>query len=165
LGNTIEKNGLFNITYRLENQSTKDMSSFDNNVSLMGIVLKFDNEDSHFFPKTGSILDLSLETNILSINEYTKFSKIVAFFKTNFNFKNFHTISPSLFLGAADNTLPYPEKFSFGGYNNFCGFRENQEIGRQMFRLSVEYKYELPFYISALSMKSILFFRYDLGSI
>jgi outer membrane protein assembly factor BamA len=167
-GNTIERHGLFNVTYRLESQSHGASLPFNDEeslVSLLGFALKYDTEDSPFFPTTGSILDFSLETNIFAINEYTKFTKIIAYLKTNFSVSNHHTISPSLFFGAGSNNLPYPENFSFGGQNNFWGFRENQEMGRQMFRLSLEYKYELPQYLSVLSMRSFLSARYDFGSV
>lgn len=170
-GETIDKNGLFNVTYRLEKHeygllAQEDSNrSQDNMLSLLGFTLKYDSEDLPHFAKTGSILDFSLETNIFAINEYTKFTKIIAYLKTNFNFNTHHTLSPSLFFGAGDNTLPYPEYFAFGGQNNFYGFRNNQEMGRQMFRFSLEYKYELPEFLSVLSLKSMFSARYDLGSV
>jgi NTE family protein len=169
IGSTIDKNGLINVTYRLEGQTYGQSATEKNRdknqiISLFGITLKYDTEDAPFFPKTGGIIDVTLETNLFSIDEYTKFSKIIAFMKTNFNYKK-HTLSPSLFFGIGDKTLPYPENFTLGGRHNFFGMRENQEVGKQMFRLSLNYKYELPTYLSVLSMDSYISARYDLGAV
>jgi len=167
-GYSIDRHGLLNVTYRLENQSFGIGEKINNQenflVSLLGFTLKYDTEDA-FFSKAGSVLDFSIETNIFAINDYTKFTKISTFLKTNFTINNNHTLSPSIFLGVGDNSLPYPEYFSFGGQNNFYGFRDDQEMGRQMFRLSLEYRYELPSVLSALNMKSYLSTRYDYGSV
>ena len=168
-GSMIGRDGLINVTYRLENQAfgrliDVEKNDKDNNVSLFGIALKYDTEDMPFFARSGCVLDVSLETNLFSINEYTKFSKIITFIKYNIS-NGKHTLSPSLFFGIGDRTLPYPEMFSLGGQNNFFGMREKQELGRQMFRLSVDYRYNLPSYLSILSKRSFVSLRYDFGSI
>jgi NTE family protein len=101
-GASIERNGLVNVTYRLENQAFGRLidaptNNKNNNVSLFGLALKYDTEEAPFFPKEGSVIDASVETNLFSITEYTKFSKILAFMKTNFSSGD-HTLSPSLFF-------------------------------------------------------------------
>ena len=168
-GSTIEKSGLFNVTYRLENQAfgrrvNADENTKNNNVSLFGLALKYDTEEIPFFAKNGEVIDVSLETNLFSISEYTKFTKIMLFLKTNISYDN-HTFSPSMFFGIGDRTLPYPEYFSLGGEDIFFGMRDEQELGRQMFKISLDYRYSLPSYLSILPMRSYLSMRYDLGAV
>ena len=167
IGSRIENNGIINLTYRLENQLFKGTEDRNNNVSLFGISLKYDTEEHPFFATSGGVIDISLETNLFSINDYTKFTKIKAFLKTNItnNSAMKHTLSPSLYFGIGDRTLPYPEYFSLGGQDNFFGFKEHQERGRQMFRFSIDYKYKLPNYLSILGFDSYWGTRYDLGDI
>ena len=165
LGSRIENNGVINLTYRLENQLFKGADK-NNNISLFGISLKYDTEEHSFFATSGGIINISLETNLFSINDYTKFTKIIAYLKTNIsdNSSN-HTLSPSLYFGIGDRTLPYPEYFSLGGQDNFFGFKEHQERGRQLFRFSFDYRYKLPTYLSMLGLSSYASLRYDLGDV
>ena len=65
-------------------------------------------------------------------------------------------------FGFGDNTLPLGSQFSLGGQDNFFGMRDFEYRGRQIFSVSLAYRYRLPidfFYASYLSI------RYDLGSI
>jgi len=175
LGGNIENKGLLNVEYRIENQTygyvktnqgtvNRESITNDDFVSLLGFSFYYDSEDSPFFATRGEVINILLETNLFATNLYSQFSKLQVFLKTNINFGK-HNISPSLFFGAGDRTLPYPEFFSLGGQDNFFGMREYEEMGRQIFRTSIDYRLELPNYLSPLSMKSYASVRYDLGSV
>ena len=171
----IENNGLLGVEYRFENQTygfvenndgavNRENISNDDFVSLVGFSFYYDSENSPFFATDGQIINILLETNLFSTNLYSQFSKLSVFMKTNLNFGK-HNLAPSLFFGGADRTLPYPEFFSLGGQDNFFGMREYEEVGRQIFRTSFDYRYELPSYLSVLNMKSFASLRYDFGSV
>ena len=83
------------------------------------------------------------------------------FYKSNYSF-GIHTISPSVFFGFGDATMPFPEFFSMGGQDSFFGFREDEERGRQMVKGSLEYRIQSPLKIFFDTYLSI---RYDLGSV
>ena len=175
IGVNMENRGLLNLEYRIENQTYGNLQKLKDTVgngdaisndfvSLIGFSIYYDSENVPFFATSGKIINVSLETNLFSSNIYSEFAKLTAFFKTNINFGK-HNLAPSLFFGAGDRTLPYPEFFSLGGQDNFFGMREYEEMGRQVFRTSIDYRYELPYFLSILSMKSYISARYDLGSI
>jgi len=89
------------------------------------------------------------------------FSKAEFYFSSIFSIDK-HIIRPSLQFGFADKTLPIPEFFSLGGQDNFFGFREDDDFGRQIFVGSLEYRIQLPF---SLFFDTYFSFRYDIGSI
>jgi predicted acylesterase/phospholipase RssA len=171
-GTSIEQLGLLEISYRLERQkysilsSTAGESDTKNGdiVSLFGVELHYDSENESYFPTSGAILDIAIETNLFSVSKYSQFSKLSANMKTNINFGKFN-VAPSLFFGAGDLTMPYPEYFSLGGQDNFFGMRENELMGRQVLRVSLEGRYKLPSYWSIFAMDSYAMLRYDLGSV
>jgi predicted acylesterase/phospholipase RssA len=175
VGGNIENKGLLNVEYRIENQTYGYVKTHEGTVnreniinqdfvSLLGFSCYYDSENARFFATSGEIINVLLETNLFATNLYSQFSKLQLFLKTNINFGK-HNIAPSLFFGAGDRTLPYPEFFSLGGQDNFFGMREYEEMGRQVFRTSVDYRLELPSFLSLFNMKSYASARYDLGSI
>ncbi|MDR0926972.1 MAG: patatin-like phospholipase family protein [Ignavibacteria bacterium] len=176
VGTPIENKGLLKAEYRFEKQNygllraSKDNDNsmlYENWVSLFGIFMQYDNRNTPFFTTSGSVIDVSLVTHLFGDSKYSQFSKLQAYLATNFNFgsNQKHNIRPSIFFGAGDNTLPFSEQFFLGGQQEFFGMRENENIGRQVFRLSLQYRYKLPKYLSILSFNSFASVRYDLGNV
>ena len=72
------------------------------------------------------------------------------------------TVTPSFFLGAADQTLPGAELFSLGGQEMFFGMRQDEERGRQKIVGNLEGRVRSPLDIIFPTYLSI---RYDIGAI
>lgn len=121
---------------------------------------RFDTEDRSDFPRNGRVVQITLESNILTGIAGLGFSKIDAQFHTTFSVGS-HSIRPSFHIGLADITMPQPEFFSLGGADNFYGKREDDERGRQIVAGSLEYRVRSPF---SLFFDTYFSARYDLGT-
>lgn len=122
---------------------------------------RFDTQDRSYFPREGRVIDLSLESNILTGRGGLGFSKIEVFVRSIFSTGR-HSIIPSFHLGLADATMPQMEFFALGGDDNLYGKRENDERGRQIVSGSLEYRFHAPF---SLFFDTYLSARYDLGAV
>jgi NTE family protein len=139
---------------------TGELPSFSS-IGALKINARFDSEDKSDFPTNGRILDMSLETSVLSGASFIAFSKVSMFTRSTTQIGIF-TIRPSFRMGFADNTTPIPEFFTIGGEDSFFGLREDDKRGRQIAQASVETRYKLPF---KLLFDTYCSFRYDIGSI
>lgn len=122
---------------------------------------RFDSEDRTDFPTSGRVLDMSLETTVISGADFYTFSKVSFFTRTTRNL-GFVTLRPSLRFGFADNTTPVPEFFTIGGEDVFFGAREDDRRGRQIAQGSMETRFVMPFRIFFDTYFSL---RYDIGSV
>jgi len=122
---------------------------------------RFDSEDKTDFPTSGRVLDMSLETTVLTGANFHSFSKVSFFTRATRNI-GFFTIRPSLRFGFADNTAPVPEFFTIGGEDLFFGVREDDRRGRQIAQGSMETRFTMPF---KLFFDTYCSFRYDIGSV
>ncbi|GAB1430990.1 BamA/TamA family outer membrane protein [Ignavibacteria bacterium] len=122
---------------------------------------RFDTQDRSYFPRDGRVIDLSLESNILTGRDGLGFSKIEVFIRSIFSTGR-HSVIPSFRLGIADATMPIPEFFALGGEDNLYGKRENDKRGRQIVSGSLEYRFHAPF---SLFFDTYLSARYDVGAI
>jgi NTE family protein len=165
LGTQIEKKGLLLLQFRFDRQRhydiESDIKSEFYSINTMKIASIFDSENENDFPTSGRLIEIFLETTTLQTPDGVGFSKASFFYRGN-NSIGSHTIRPSFLFGYADETLPYPEFFSLGGQDNFFGLNENAEMGRQIIRGSIEYRYKTPFQILFDTYFSI---RYDIGSV
>ncbi len=164
VGTQIDKNGIFGLEYRLENQryyKHGDKKSDFYNISTIKVSTLFDSENKSDFATSGQIIELSLESGLMAINESESFSKAYFYYRNNLTIDDI-TLIPSILFGGADKTLPSPEFFSLGGENSFYGYREDEERGRQIFTSSLETRLKLPFKVLFDTYVSV---RYDLGAI
>lgn len=165
-GSQIERKGNLLVGLRLEKQRRYDPNSIEKkpdfySVNTIKIGTSFDTEDNLDFPTKGSIINLSLETNLFGTGNNSSFSKAEFFSQNVFSSKRYAFV-PSLLVGFADKSLPAPESFIFGGQDNFFGYREGDETGRQIFVSSFDFRVLLPF---SIFFDTYFSFRYDLGSI
>lgn len=160
----IERQGKIYGEFRLEKQrSFVDSAARITAYKPLGTVkagARFDTEDRSDFPRSGRVVQITLESNILTGIGGLGFSKIDAQFHTTFSIGS-HSIQPSFHVGLADITMPQPEFFSLGGEDNFYGKRENDERGRQIVAGSLEYRVQSPF---SLFFDTYFSARYDLGT-
>ncbi len=169
LGWQVENKGLVNLQYRLENQGYNDYANGDTilknyTISTLKLAFDYDTENHPNFATEGTLLSISLETNLFTPKKAQAFTKMNFLIRTGWLFEDLY-ISASLLFGAGDRTLPYPEFYSLGGQELFFGMREDEEMGRQLFKSSASLRYKLPGIVSLLGMSTYLALRYDLGSV
>ncbi len=165
LGTQIGKNGSLTGAYRFERQRYYDSElerkpSFYTLSSLV-INMIYDSEDRAYFSTSGNYFDMLLETNVSEGSDFTGYSKINIYARTNLTYGIFN-IKPSFNMGIADATLPQPEFFNLGGEDNFFGMMEYEQRGRQIIRASVEMRMKSPHNIF---FDTYFSFRYDIGSV
>ncbi len=164
IGNQFETFGLLEITAKYEKQrfyaQSAEKPDFMNIFTIKPALL-FDSEDRRFFPEEGNRIELSLETNLINVENSTPFTKVNFYYRNSQKFLS-GIITPSVLFGVSDRTLPESEFFYLGGQDNFFGLRQYAERGRQVIKGSLEYRYQLPFDIF---FDTYLSGRYDIGSV
>lgn len=166
IGNRVGRDGELFANFRLEQQrlysinDNGELPSFSS-LGALKINARFDSEDKSDFPTMGRVLDMSLETSLLTGASFVTFSKVSLYTRTTKQVGLF-TFRPSFRMGFADNTTPVPEFFTIGGEDSFFGLREDDKRGRQIAQASLETRYKLPF---RLLFDTYCSFRYDIGSI
>lgn len=163
LGTQIEKKGVLiaEIRYEKQRERITDSETIPDfyTVNTLKIGTSFDTEDRTDFPRSGSILQLSLESSLFTGPGIKGFSKAQFLYKTNYSLGS-HTFSPRVFFGFADKSLPNPERFSLGGESSFYGFREEEYRGRQIAQGSLEMRAKSPI---NLVFNTYVSLRYDIG--
>ncbi len=167
VGSQIKKSGRIAIEGRYESQrfyiwdaAKQDKGSFYS-INTIKLDANFDTENKHYFPSSGYLLNLSLETNLFNIKNNVSFSKAIFNYKYNHSKGDF-TISPMLSFGFSDKTTPYPEFFDLHQNTGFYGILEGQEIGRQLAKAQLDIRYKPHF---KLFFDTYFSFRYDIGSV
>lgn len=170
-GSQVARFGNVNIEMRAENHETKEIatskyfSGFSGErftlASLKGSVL-VDSENEFVFPTSGIRFSASYELASKSFGSERSFTKIFSMYESYFTLFQLHTLRPRVTFGFADATLPLSEQFSLGGFESFLGRREDDERGRQLFVVNMEYRFKLPFKIL---FETYFKARYDVGMI
>lgn len=157
--------GALKIGLRYEKQRTNYTDKVKNlewhSINNIFVNSEFDTENKIAFSDRGYYLNLLFESNFISIHNNIPYSKILANMRYNITYKQI-TISPSLFIAAADKSLPLEEYFSMGGIDDFYGMQEYQMRGQQKLLLSMEGRYLLPY---NLLFNTYIGMRYDYGNI
>lgn len=166
-GVQIQKNGFLGVAYRFEKQNLKEynIDGYSSNwLSTLKLNFNYDTEDNNFFTKKGATIAVGMESNFFTPRENAKFTKMKFSASKLLRYKDF-LVKPQILFLVGDRTMPYMECFTLGGQYNFFGYRENEEVGRQLFRSSLDFKQQLPKELSILTMDTYLGFRYDLGAV
>lgn len=120
-----------------------------------------DTQDKYPFPEKGIYFTGYYET------AQTFLGGNIGYTSFGFEYRNYlssnpiHVLSPKLILGFADKTTPLSQQFSLGGQESFFGMHEYEQRGRQIFLVSLMYRYKIPVKIF---FDTYLKFRYDLGN-
>lgn len=131
-------------------------------ITSLKIGTRVDSRDRFPYPREGVVMEFSYESGIAKERERVGFTKLY------FNYESYatpfpgQTIRPRFTFGFGDETLPLTEQFRLGGQETFFGYREDNARGRQMFLLSLRYRYLLPV---ELLFDTYAMVRYDLGHI
>lgn len=146
---------------QMHNKKSDTIKSDFYTLSSIKFGVVWDNLNDMYFPTSGRVIELSLETNLLQHPDILGFSKAYLFYNTYYSLGG-GTISHSLMFGAGDATLPYPEFFFAGGMESFFGYGLEELQGRQIFKGSINYRIESPIDIF---FDTYLFTRYDIGNV
>ena len=164
-GRQLERNGVLLGEFRYELQRYRDLEIGDLPVfrplATLRAVGRWDDRDQIDFPTEGRVVNLSVESSVLSLSDGLSFTKLVASVSSTQRVGNVVVI-PSFLIGAADRTLPGAELFSLGGQDLFFGMREDEERGRQILVGNLDVRLKLPVKIFFDTYVSL---RYDIGAI
>lgn len=164
-GRQLERNGVLLGEFRYELQRYRDLAATEEPafrpLATLRAVGRWDDRDQIDFPTEGRVVNLSVESSVLSLSDGLSFTKAVASVSSTQSIGNV-VIIPSFLLGAADRTLPGAELFSLGGQDLFFGMREDEERGRQILVGNLEVRVKLPVRIFFDTYASL---RYDIGAI
>lgn len=149
-------------TDEIRNMFNSPVSEYLASIVALRFGMLIDSRDQFPFPTEGFYISSYYETAQTTLGGEISYSKFLFDYKNIFTIHSLHTIKTSFLLGFGDETLPLSQQFSFGGQNNFFGYKEYDFRGRQIFIASVEYQLKLPI---ELFFDTYVSARYDLGSI
>ncbi|MFN3781715.1 MAG: BamA/TamA family outer membrane protein, partial [Candidatus Kapaibacteriota bacterium] len=165
-GKQIERLGNLFFAVKLEKQRHFDKGELNkpkfNNINNFIVGLIYDSRDKLEFSNSGRLLNLIWEAPLFKSENNVSFSKATFIHSSNYPIFNVFVLRPKVFFGFADNTLPFPDFYSFGGDGNFIGLHEDEIHGRQIFQSSLDLQYRLPFKIY---FDSYLIITYNIGSV
>lgn len=167
MGTQVKKLGNVIVEGKFQQNEVKNINnaivdSYKINLVSIKFGLSIDSQDRYPYPTNGVLINGYYETAQKVLGSDIAYTKFSADYTSYFSLNKLHTLSTSFVIGFADETLPLSQQFSFGGQNNFFGYRENDFRGRQIFKASVEYRFDLPHQIF---FDTYLKLRYDLGSV
>ncbi len=137
-------------------------STYKVDISSLRFSLFIDSQNEYPYPTAGFLINGFYETAQSALGGDIGYTKIYFDYKNIFSYRNYFVWSFRAVIGSADKTLPLSEQFSLGGQNLFFGLRDHEFRGRQIFLISLEHRYKLPF---KLFFDTYAEARYDLGSI
>lgn len=164
-GTTLDKFGKVNFGFQLEKQRDYDLGKTPKDfktVTTFFIRTLIDSKNKSNFATQGTLVDLKFESNLLTLENDVNFSKLEFLLDAYLSPAKVFTINPFVMFGLGDKTTPKAEFWGLGGQDMFYGMREYEQIGRQIFVSSLEFRYKLPF---ELFFDTYASFRYDIGGI
>ena len=167
IGAQVEKFGNLFVEARYERNEIENIQNYNFpssfvDISSLRFSLFIDSQNEYPYPTKGMLIKAFYETAQIALGGDISYTKLFIDYKTFFGFSNDHVWSFRGVLGIADNTLPLSQQFSLGGQNSFFGLRDYEYRGRQIFAVSLEHSYKLPFKVFFDAYTKL---RYDLGSI
>lgn len=167
LGSQVGKFGNLLIETKYHNDQISDNGDYKGSTYKIGILsfrlgLSIDSQNKYPFPTDGFLIKTYYETAQSVLGGDIGYTKLYFDYTNIYSLNRLSTFTARFVIGAADNTLPLSQNFSFGGANSFYGLREYEFRGRQIFLASLEYRFMLPF---NLFFDTYIKARYDLGSI
>ena len=147
---------------QIDNRLNQPVGEYLINLASFRLGIKIDSQDKYPYPNSGFLIDGYYETAQKIFKSDIAYAKLYLDYTQYFTVHSIHTFRLHGSMGAGDETLPLSQQFSFGGMNNFLGYREYDFRGRQIFITSLEYRLKLPVHTYFDSYFKV---RYDLGSI
>jgi len=167
-GTQLERLGLVTIEVKTEKQriwSIFEMpidTAREYSVGSVKIGTRVDSRDRFPYPRSGVVMEFSYESGLIRTGDPVGFTKMFFSYESYETIFPRQTIRPRIQFGFGDETVPLTEQFRLGGHESFFGYREDNGRGRQLFLLSLQYRYQLPV---DLLFRTYVKVRYDLGHI
>ena len=158
----LERHNVYNIYNQPFTINNQPFINQEYNISSIRFRTNVDTQDKVPYPTDGVVINFSYESALLKLVNAVGFTKMFFSYEKYQTIIQDHTIHPRIMIGVADETLPLSEEFSLGGQQNFFGFREDNERGKQLLAASLEYQYKLPF---SIFFDTYFKARYDLGAV
>jgi NTE family protein len=167
VGTQFERVGNISFKLRFENHKIDELEPGifkPDNYTLVAqrITAMFDTFEKYPYPSEGVGFEAYYESALSLFGSEVSYTKFLLNYESYNTYFKRHTLRPRILFGFGDDTVPLSEQFVFGGKDSFLGLREYDNRGRQIFILSLEYRYMLPFKIFTDAYLSA---RYDVGSI
>jgi NTE family protein len=121
-----------------------------------------DSKDNYPFANTGIGLSMYYEFASEGLGSEVGYNALRVMWEGYTTWGTRHTLHPRITMGFADRTMPLSQQFRMGGRESFFGLREDDQRGRELLLLNLEYRLLLPF---KLLFDTYWRVRYDLGSI
>jgi len=121
-----------------------------------------DTQDKYPFPERGTMINYFYESSQNYFPNSVSYSKFFVDLEQYFYLSKHHNLYGRFEFGFSDNTTPLQEQFSLGGEDSFYGMVEDELRGRQIFKMSLGYRFLFPFKIF---FDTYFAFRYDIGQI
>ncbi len=128
----------------------------------INISTTIDTKDKYPYPSEGILFNGFYETGLSFLSANTGYTSFGARFEGYAPLSATGTIIASGEIGFADQTLPLSQQFSLGGLRSFYGMRQDEFRGRQLLKLGLDYRYQLPFKVF---FDTYLTAGYNIGSI
>jgi NTE family protein len=167
LESQLERLGNATATFTLQNVRMKNIenaASAEGHYRLVtiraGTVV--DSKDNYPFANTGVGLSMFYEFASEGLGSEIGYNALHVMWESYSTWGTRHTFHPRVVMGFADRTMPLSQQFRLGGRETFFGLREDDQRGRELLLVNLEYRLLLPF---RLLFDTYLRVRYDLGSI
>jgi NTE family protein len=121
-----------------------------------------DSKDAYPFANSGVGLSMFYEFAAPGLGSDVGYNALSVMWESYSTWGGRHTLHPKITLGIADRTMPLSQQFRLGGRDTFFGLREDDQRGRELILLNLEYRFLFPF---KLLFDTYLRLRYDIGSI
>ena len=133
-------------------------SSLKDDKRSLSFKLLFDNLDRYPYPNSGNYNQSNLEIASKILGGETSYRKFFISLETFVPLSRILNFHPSFKFGYTDRRLPFYDKFTLGGKENFYGYFSQEERGDKLWQVGLELRLK--------SAKRIFWFvRYDLGDI
>ena len=121
-----------------------------------------DSKDNYPFANSGVGLSMFYEFASQGLGSEVGYNALSVMWENYSTWGTRHTFHPKVTMCFADRTMPLSQQFRLGGRDSFFGLREDDQRGRELLLLNLEYRFLFPF---KLLFDTYLRVRYDLGSI
>jgi NTE family protein len=148
-------------TDKIKNIELSPVDTYEYKTVSFKISSTIDTQDKYPFPDKGIYFNGYYETAQTFLGGNLGYTSFGFEYRNYLSSNSGHVLSPKLILGFSDKTTPLSQQFSLGGQESFYGMHEYEQRGRQIFLVSLMYRYKIPVKIF---FDTYLKFRYDLGN-
>lgn len=132
---------------RIENITASDGLLYDAPIFSLNLSTTIDTKNKYPYSTEGILFNGFYETGLSFLSAETGYTNFGAKLDAFIPISSSITVIASGEIGFADQTLPLTQQYSLGGLRSFYGMYQDEIRGRQLLKLGLEYRYQLPFKI------------------